>query len=84
MRALLASLALFLLLVAVAPAGEARPLPVQTYPCFNGGTTVVVEGHVVLECFQAVEVEPCVTGGYFVRVGGSIVLSECEFGPPPP
>lgn len=82
MRALVASLALLLLLLAAAPA-QAQPSPVGIYPCFNGGTTVVVAGKTLLTCFQGAEVERCMDGGVFVRVAG-VILSDCSWGPPPP
>ncbi len=84
MRAILASLALLLMLLALAPSAAAQPSPIGIYPCFNGGTTVVVAGHTVAECVEAVRVERCVSGGVaYVEVAG-VVLSQCRFGPPPP
>ena len=69
----------------LAPGAAARPMPVELYPCFNGGTTVVVNGEVVLTCFEAVEVTTCTANtGVEVRVAGEVVFTQCRFGPPPP
>jgi hypothetical protein len=84
MRSLLLLSAVALTLVVLAPSAAARPLPVETYPCFNGGTTVVVNGQTLLTCFEAVEVQPCPNGGGAeVRVAGQVVWSQCDYGPPP-
>ena len=85
MRTLLLLTTLAALVALLAPSAAARPMPVEAYPCFNGGTTVVVNGEVLLTCFEAVEVTPCVSGsGVEVRVAGQVVWTQCRFGPPPP
>ena len=85
MRTLLLLSTLAVALALLAPSAVARPSPVGLYPCFNGGTTVVVNGETVLTCFQGVEVTRCTANtGVEVRVMGEVVYTQCRFGPPPP